>query len=255
VDHVTPIAGGGGDDENNLTASCRDCNFGKTDTILEQRFQNLQPQPVRGSPFFTWLFAQIGREDPIGDLAKDVSRSVLQRCSTLDPVRTYRELALFLRGETSNTYVWRAGWHAWREWNRGKPTLSTAITIADTRLMKTEERDSLRAVTKANGLGHDPISMETREALRFLVVHWQGASDSESARDEKIFFERAIKAVSTARSHEDLLRVVDFCPMYPRYGRIWLCDLAAAERDGRKVTIVHRRGDRDDGSIKIEISK
>lgn len=32
VDHVTPVALGGGDDPNNLVAACRDCNYGKAST-------------------------------------------------------------------------------------------------------------------------------------------------------------------------------------------------------------------------------
>lgn len=32
VDHVTPVALGGGDDPSNLVAACRDCNYGKAST-------------------------------------------------------------------------------------------------------------------------------------------------------------------------------------------------------------------------------
>lgn len=35
-DHVTPVAGGGGDEETNLITSCFDCNRGKSDVPLQQ---------------------------------------------------------------------------------------------------------------------------------------------------------------------------------------------------------------------------
>lgn len=34
-DHIIPIAKGGSNDQSNLAAACEDCNFGKSDSILE----------------------------------------------------------------------------------------------------------------------------------------------------------------------------------------------------------------------------
>ena len=35
IDHVIPVARGGSDDDDNLTATCSDCNLGKADRLLE----------------------------------------------------------------------------------------------------------------------------------------------------------------------------------------------------------------------------
>lgn len=251
VDHITPVAGGGVSREDNLIASCQDCNFGKTDTILSQRFWNSQPHFVPGSPFLTWLLAQVGREDRVGDLAKDVS----QNLPHFGSVQSYREFSRLFREKAHYSAV-GADWHAWREWNRGKPTLATAITIADGRVRREEDHASLQAEIEADRLPSkevtqhkDSLAMETRQALRYLAVRWQGALDVGCGTDNRIL-SRAIKAVSAVSSPEDLLKVAKACPMYPKYGCIWLCGLAAAERDGRKISIVRW----ENGTIDVKIS-
>jgi len=48
VDHVHPVAGGGGDDPANLVTSCCDCNLGKSDIPLtERRLPALDPEAAR----------------------------------------------------------------------------------------------------------------------------------------------------------------------------------------------------------------
>jgi hypothetical protein len=150
VDHVVAVAHGGKTDEDNLVTACRDCNFGKSGKLLEQVLWKppSPPQFVPGSPFLTWLLAQVGRDDPVGDLAGDIKRSQLD-----GPVQSYRELAMRLRKKTSYDDIHSAAWHAWREWLRGKPTRATAITIADNLRVEKEERAALEAEFKAERAG------------------------------------------------------------------------------------------------------
>jgi HNH endonuclease len=247
VDHVTPVAEGGRDHEDNLTTSCRDCNFGKADTILEGRIWRPRPQPVPGSPFLTWLLGQVGREDPVGDLAKEISGSL-----PISHGRTYREFADLIRRKTHWVAIKNTGWHAWREWNRGKPTLRTAILIAETRNYEREERATYRA--EVNGKEFPPntaLFWGTSRVLKYIVARWQGALDIASLPDEKRALSRAIKSVSIAVSHEDILKAASACPVYPKFCSVWLRELAAAERDGLRVTISHR----DDGTIRFKIKE
>lgn len=39
ADHVTPVAAGGKNEIGNLVTACRDCNLGKSDTLLEEPLQ------------------------------------------------------------------------------------------------------------------------------------------------------------------------------------------------------------------------
>jgi hypothetical protein len=42
VDHIIPVAGGGGNDDENLVTSCQDCNRGKSDVPLSSVPRTLQ---------------------------------------------------------------------------------------------------------------------------------------------------------------------------------------------------------------------
>src|ERR1700730_14142645 len=66
IDHFLPFSKGGTDESTNLFAACVDCNLGKRDRVL----------PVLTS-FLTWLRKQTGRDDVVGDFAKDEAMSPL----------------------------------------------------------------------------------------------------------------------------------------------------------------------------------
>jgi hypothetical protein len=114
VDHAEPVARGGENDDENLVASCVDCNLGKRDRIVAV--------PTR--TFLGWLRGQKGRDDIVGDLARDEERWRL-----IEPV-SFKHLTKQLRQYgAGNTWVpdgspIGAAWHAWREYRRGgKPTI------------------------------------------------------------------------------------------------------------------------------------
>jgi hypothetical protein len=106
VDHFLPVSKGGTNDLSNLFAACVDCNVGKRDRVL----------PASTS-FLTWLRKQIGRDDLVGDFARDEERSPLHEpCS-------FRFLSTQLRLRGACLEARCAAWHAWREHQRGgKPT-------------------------------------------------------------------------------------------------------------------------------------
>jgi hypothetical protein len=107
VDHGLPVAHGGMNNDENLVAACRDCNYGKHARIYA----------TAGVPFRKWLRAQVGRDDMIGDLADDEKRTPIDR----DP-KTHKELVKLINGKKIggvNRDVARAIWHAWREFRRG----------------------------------------------------------------------------------------------------------------------------------------
>jgi len=113
VDHAVPVARGGGSEDENLVASCFDCNHGKRDRIVV-----LPVLPTH--TFLGWLRVQKTRDDPIGDLARDEERDRL-----IEPA-SFKHLAAQLRrfGGADKDVMW-AAWHAWRECRRGgKPTIS-----------------------------------------------------------------------------------------------------------------------------------
>ncbi len=107
VDHVIPRSRGGTDYEGNLVTACWGCNRGKS------------ALPVDTS-FLGWLRLQGDREDWVGDLAEDDTRTPL-----VEP-KTYRQLARQLRAAGAHDDALQAAWHAWREWLRGTPTRATA---------------------------------------------------------------------------------------------------------------------------------
>ena len=117
IDHALPVARGGGNDCENLVASCVDCNYGKRDRIVA-----LPAHPAH--TFLGWLRAQKTRDDIVGDLARDEERDRL-----IEP-SSFKHLARQIRSRRrSHTWVPDgspvcAAWHAWREYRRGgKPTL------------------------------------------------------------------------------------------------------------------------------------
>lgn len=114
VDHAVPVARGGENDDENLVASCVDCNLGKRDRLV-----TLQEHPVR--TFLGWLRVQRGRDDPIGDLSRDEERDRL-----IEPA-SFKHLSKQLREFRACSEATWAAWHAWREYRRGgKPTIAVA---------------------------------------------------------------------------------------------------------------------------------
>lgn len=69
--------------------------------------------------FLRWLVKQRGRNDLVGDLAEGHVLEPLRPCSTL------KEVIAALRRKTHDRAVLGAGYHAWREWRSGVPTLVT----------------------------------------------------------------------------------------------------------------------------------
>jgi hypothetical protein len=245
VDHVVAVAQGGKTCEENLVTACWDCNIGKTDKILEQGDSwklSSKSKSIFGSPFLTWLIHQVGREDAVGDLARDVSHERL----VADYGRSYRQFALFLRRKTHHSIIHGAGWHAWREWSRGKPTLRTAITIADNKRIAKEDREPDNTRT------HTLLSTNTEMVLKYIAVRWQGELDLGPSRNKKYALLRAIRSVSTALSCGDLVVAADNAPEYPKFCRVWLRQLSHAERDGLNVNIFRHH---DDGTITIGIEE
>jgi len=117
VDHAVPVARGGEGDDENLVVSCVDCNLGKRDRIVA-----LQEHPAH--TFLGWLRVQRGRDDIVGDLARDEERDRL-----IEPA-SFKHLAGQIRGRNRG-HTWVpdgspvcVAWHAWREYRRGgKPTI------------------------------------------------------------------------------------------------------------------------------------
>ena len=118
VDHAEPVARGGRDEEENLVASCVDCNLGKRDRIV-----SLPAFPAH--TFLGWLRVQKARHDIIGDLARDEERTRL-----IEPA-SFKHLARQILAIGFGANTWKpdgsplcAAWHAWREYRRGgKPTI------------------------------------------------------------------------------------------------------------------------------------
>jgi len=118
VDHAEPVACGGRDEEENLVASCEDCNLGKMDRIVA--LPEFPPHTFLG-----WLRVQKAREDIVGDLARDEARARL-----IEPT-SFKHLARQILAIGPGANMWKpdgsplcAAWHAWREYRRGgKPTI------------------------------------------------------------------------------------------------------------------------------------
>lgn len=108
VDHIISVSAGGTDDEANLVAACKDCNFGKSALSAV----------LPGVSFLKWLRSQRLRDDVVGDFADDEEHSPLQ-----EP-RSYKDLCAQLRVKRAHRReVLQAAWHAWREFRRsGRPT-------------------------------------------------------------------------------------------------------------------------------------
>jgi hypothetical protein len=118
VDHAVPVARGGGSHDENLVASCSDCNFGKRDRIVAL------PEIPSVHTFLGWLRTQTARDDIVGDLARDEERDRL-----VEPT-SFKHLSGQIRSRRlGHTWVpdgspLYAAWHAWREYRRGgKPTI------------------------------------------------------------------------------------------------------------------------------------
>lgn len=126
VDHGLPVARGGENENENLVASCTDCNYGKRPAFPAHTFLG-------------WLRVQVARDDIVGDLARDEERDRL-----IEPL-SFKDLSKQIKrsirggllpnlwgsrgGLSPNTWVPNnnpicAAWHAWREYRRGgKPTI------------------------------------------------------------------------------------------------------------------------------------
>lgn len=97
VDHLTPRAKGGSDDESNLTAACYGCNRGKRDDLVPGFMGNLPAERKqwkrisRTAPrFYSWMKNQLWRDDPVGDLARDVTRDKsFPKTQYRYPIRVY----------------------------------------------------------------------------------------------------------------------------------------------------------------------
>ena len=134
VDHDLPVARGGGDEDDNLVASCFDCNLGKRDRIVAL------PVPT----FLGWLRLQRLRDDPIGDLSRDEERfKLIEPASFKHLVRQLRGFGLspMDRWAPDGNPIW-AAWHAWREYRRGgKPTIAVERARAHNEQVEREARE------------------------------------------------------------------------------------------------------------------
>lgn len=125
IDHVVPRAKGGTDDESNLTAACFTCNRGKRDHLIEdivvgnthkkRKKPTFKPHVKKAPGFLQWLRKQTWRDDPVGDLARDIrlENDVPQTCKRL-VISRY----LAFRGR----HVLHALYTAWREYCGSKLT-------------------------------------------------------------------------------------------------------------------------------------
>jgi len=139
VDHALPRARGGGNEDENLVASCIDCNLGKGSRIVAL------PVPT----FLGWLRLQRTRDDIVGDLARDEERAQLVEPSSFKHLAT--QIRKLVRdngsGLSSNTWVpdgspTCAAWHAWREYRRGgKPTFLVERLRAENEKSNQEARE------------------------------------------------------------------------------------------------------------------
>jgi hypothetical protein len=137
VDHALPVACGGGDEDDNLVASCVDCNYGKRDRVVAL--------PALSNTFLGWLRTQRTRDDPIGDLARDEGRDKL-----VEPA-SFKHLARQLRAFRACKEAMWAAWHAWREYRRGgKPTIAVE---RDARAAKKDLLETNRETTCVWRLG------------------------------------------------------------------------------------------------------
>jgi hypothetical protein len=111
VDHALPVARGGDNEEDNLVASCVDCNLGKRDRVVAL--------PAR--TFLGWLRLQTLRDDPVGDLSCDEAKyKFIEPASFKHLFRQLRRARLHAPvGATHDAPAW-AAWHAWREYRRGE---------------------------------------------------------------------------------------------------------------------------------------
>src|SRR5208337_3717206 len=122
--------------DENLVASCVDCNYGKRDRVVA-----LPAYPPH--TFLGWLRVQKTRDDIVGDLARDEERDRL-----VEPV-SFKHLARQVRRfKPDCTWVPDgspvcAAWHAWREYRRGgKPTLFVERLRASNEKAEREARES-----------------------------------------------------------------------------------------------------------------
>jgi uncharacterized protein YozE (UPF0346 family) len=101
------------------------------------------------SPFHRWLDGQRDRNDPIGDLAKDILRDVTFPTS----LSTRRELDEYLA--RFGIHVTKSFRQAWREFNGGKPpALSLADTLAAALKITRAEAEELVDVEPQEVTGH-----------------------------------------------------------------------------------------------------
>jgi HNH endonuclease len=134
VDHVIPVAAGGETENQNLAASCGECNGGKSAKLVLQA----------GATFLQWLRRQVKREDWIGDLADD------EVITPLAEVNSYQDLSRQLRSRRASQDCLRAAWDAWREWRRGgKKTRAMAkFTLDAYKLIERNKTDNTCIWTK-----------------------------------------------------------------------------------------------------------
>lgn len=130
IDHVVPQAQGGTDEEDNLTAACITCNRGKRDYLIDdikagktRRGEPREKPPtriVRKAPgFLPWLRKQTWRDDPVGDLARDLRHYDGGACVL--PQTCQRHL-LSEHFRFFGRHVSHAFYSAWREFNGSQIT-------------------------------------------------------------------------------------------------------------------------------------
>ena len=136
IDHVNPRAAGGTDDLPNLVAACYDCNRGKgalpavlpplptaEQCVAVHRTGVRKARRQSAGGFMTWLKKQYWRDDPVGDLCRDVIRQPPTKRR-----KTRRELNDFFL-QVGGDVVAHAFYTAWREFKGSALTATKMRTL------------------------------------------------------------------------------------------------------------------------------
>lgn len=151
IDHVSPLAAGGSNSEENLQTLCRDCNLGKSDA-----------EPTEPSPHPRAKHSGSRRSFVANLLGVDVLRP-MGESSCPDCDKPKRE---FWRGHVKKVLGESAILVQWYEWGFGEATYATVASLDDIRTeawrIYTNERDFAMACRRVI-VAHD--HMKTYPAI------------------------------------------------------------------------------------------